>query len=118
MSFPTTFAYFIPASKSSNQLVALDTQSNKPLWRAETAGSVTSDPVITSTHVYVVTNTGSVIAYDKRTGKETRRTPQDPRTAGQDPPHSACSSTRNASSSPTAGASDSSTCPPPANPHK
>ncbi|WP_405894799.1 PQQ-binding-like beta-propeller repeat protein [Streptomyces sp. NBC_01527] len=78
--------YFIPASKSSNQLVALDTQSNKPLWRAETAGSVTSDPVITSTHVYVVTNTGSVIAYDKRTGKVTRRTPQDPRTAGQGPP--------------------------------
>ncbi|MET7858180.1 serine/threonine-protein kinase [Streptomyces sp. NPDC005318] len=78
--------YFVPTNTRSNdELAALDTRSNKPLWRVKTTGSVISDPVITSTHVYVVTNTGSVIAYDKHTGKETQRTPQDQRTVSQTP---------------------------------
>ncbi|MCX5318139.1 PQQ-binding-like beta-propeller repeat protein [Streptomyces sp. NBC_00154] len=78
--------YFVPTNTRANdELAALDTRSNKPLWRVKTTGSVISDPVITSTHVYVVTDAGSVIAYDKHTGKETQRTPQDQRTVSQTP---------------------------------
>ncbi|MGW5276917.1 protein kinase domain-containing protein [Streptomyces sp. NPDC004044] len=80
-------AYFVPEdTRANDELAALQTRSNKQLWRVKTPGSVISDPVITSTHVYVVTDAGSVIAYDKHTGKETRRTPQVPRTASSSRP--------------------------------
>ncbi|GAB2604235.1 hypothetical protein GCM10027168_41470 [Streptomyces capparidis] len=55
---------------TGRMIVAAEIRTGRTLWQAKAPEMTTTDPLVTSSHVYVGMRNGGVIAYDKGSGKE------------------------------------------------